>query len=375
MLLHMLLPSHLKGKSLKKYYDWAAQYELRELAETGIDGVRVIHFGATLDTPGRSELLNMQSSASYQGCPFCFHAWDRGLRIKPDFCGARSFLPLDSPWREAEIVVDEDVYMFKCVETRSPPLKRTTQTTAECVACATAKKPFCGHKGTPMQSLWPGFHWDWCLADWMHDLKCFCVMCLRTLVGNHSSHGMYKGWDYDVKHREECEVNGIFPQVWDLEGSLPWRLTREQVQMLDERVRRMWWPHYRDKLHSKGFSFWKKTKNCWKSKHKLTILLVLLPTLLCGCVPAVHRAIMKIVFALRRLDGLVLSLAEAKKRGVQPESHVLPKGILKSVNRDLILGIVMLEGCFPVSILNTTLHHILHYGEQTDRNGCLRWFT
>ena len=60
MLLLMLLPAHLKGQAAKKYYDFAATYELNRLHTRGVYGVRVVTFGTTLDTPGRAEMLNMQ---------------------------------------------------------------------------------------------------------------------------------------------------------------------------------------------------------------------------------------------------------------------------------------------------------------------------
>ena len=168
---------------------------------------------------------------------------------------------------------------------------------------------------------------------------------------------------------------GVFPQVWDGTQPLPWRLSKDARELLNRRVVNMWCPHYRDKLHRRGKSFWLKPKHCWKRKHKLTIFLVFLPTLLRDLVPEVHRAILKMVFALRRLDGLVISINEAKRIGVLPGSHVLPKGIIDSVTEDLILGIIMLEGCLPLTLLNTTLHHLLHFGEQTSANGCLRSVT
>ena len=58
--LQCLIPSTLKGKAAKKYYDFAADFEINRLHTTGIDGVRVIVFGTTLDTPGRRELLALQ---------------------------------------------------------------------------------------------------------------------------------------------------------------------------------------------------------------------------------------------------------------------------------------------------------------------------
>ena len=60
MVLHMLIPSTLKGQAAKKYYDWAAKYEMNTLHTYGVDGFRVLIFGMTLDTPGRRELLQLQ---------------------------------------------------------------------------------------------------------------------------------------------------------------------------------------------------------------------------------------------------------------------------------------------------------------------------
>ena len=376
MLLHMLLPSKLKGESLKKYYDWAASYELNDLYTSGVEGVKVVQFGNTMDTPGRSELLAMKSSQSYQGCPHCFHSWEPGLVRKPVFWGARCFLPRGSPYRECECNIDEQTYIYKCKETRAKPATRTTQTAAECVSKIRGKKQVCGHKGVPMQSEWPAFSWFWSVCDWMHDIKCCCEMVLKTLVGP-GSHGMYKPWQsrrYDTKHRAECKAYGIFPEVWDGTKPFPWRLSKEQLRILNDRVVNMWCPHYRDKLFKGKTSFWKKSMYCWKTKHKLNIFLVLLPTLLRGCVPVVHRALLRLIFALRRLDGLVVSIDEAIRLGICPGSHAFPKGTLEHVMKDLILGVVMLEGCFPITILNTTLHHILHFAEQTGMFGVLRWF-
>ena len=60
MVLHMLILASLKGQAAKKYYDWAANYEMNALHTHGVNGVRVSVFGMTLDTPGRRELLQLQ---------------------------------------------------------------------------------------------------------------------------------------------------------------------------------------------------------------------------------------------------------------------------------------------------------------------------
>ena len=57
ILLLMLMPSGLKGQAQKKYFDFAAKFELHELYHKGIDGVKCKVFATSIDTPGRAELL------------------------------------------------------------------------------------------------------------------------------------------------------------------------------------------------------------------------------------------------------------------------------------------------------------------------------
>ena len=56
ILLLMLLPEGL-GEGQKKYYDFAATFELNELYHNGVSGVKVKVFSSSLDTPGRAEFL------------------------------------------------------------------------------------------------------------------------------------------------------------------------------------------------------------------------------------------------------------------------------------------------------------------------------
>ena len=57
MFLMMLLPVNAKGYGLKKYFDFAATFELNSLYHTGVSGIKVKIFSLSLDTPGRHELL------------------------------------------------------------------------------------------------------------------------------------------------------------------------------------------------------------------------------------------------------------------------------------------------------------------------------
>lgn len=132
-----------------------------------------------------------------------------------------------------------------------------------------------------------------------------------------------------------------------------------------------------DILHKDGFSFWKKsyTKCAPKCKDKMYIFLVLLPTLLHGFVPAVHRAICTLVYGLRLLDGHVYSANEASDLGVTFGAHVLKKTTVEHARPLVLLGLVLLEGSFPVSHLNPALHHLVHYPDMVARIGVLRWYS
>ena len=135
-------------------------------------------------------------------------------------------------------------------------------------------------------------------------------------------------------------------------------------------------PHYMGLLCDKNDSFWTKsyTKYAPKCKEKSYIFLVLLPTLLYGFVPAVHRAILTLVYGLRLLDGQVFSIFEATKLGITFGSHALKKTVIADAKRLIILGLVMLEGSFPISHLNPALHHLVHYADMAALIGCLRWY-
>ena len=80
-----------------------------------------------------------------------------------------------------------------------------------------------------------------------------------------------------------------------------------------------------------------------------------------------------LTWALRRLDGQVVSLSEAKDLHVLPGSHIMHKRSLSALHKDLIRALVLLEGSLPPNHLNPILHHLVHYAEQTASNGVLRW--
>lgn len=368
----MLVPDKLKGLVVKKFYDFAAHYEMNRLHDVGVNGVRLLMLGTTLDTPGRRELLNMQSVNAFYPCPYCLHTWAPGLR-RQVYAGYRRFLPENSPWRRGRFRYKGCTYWFRGgTETKPRPMSRTDRTVREMLCMARAsRRPFCGHKGPPLLQSWRT-DWGRSCADWMHDLKCMTGMLLSALVGDVFE---YK-WNKDASHRKDCKAYNLFPGFQN-GGPPPWRLSRQEVKLLDLLVRTMMLPRYTDPLHHHQHSFFTHPDRVWKARHKLYVFLVLLPTCLhFTSVRAVHHALLVLVDALRHLDGQTISIAEAIRRGVEPGERVLEHTrVLLQWEEQLIRGLVLLEGSFPIDHLNPALHHLTHYPMIVFRFGVLLWFS
>ena len=320
LLIHFLIPPHLKGQKAKKYYDWIGVNEVTPLYRIGVDGVRVIIHGDTLDTPGRRELLNMQAVSAFYPCPHCIHNWQPGVRGQV-YGGYRRFLEIGSPWGSKTFTFRGQRYEFRDVETRPPAKVRNDRNVALMAERGTPARPFLGHKGKPFLEQWEGVDWEGSTCDKMHDMKLACEMALKCMVGNRSPNGFYKKWttaSKDSKHRLDCIAYDIFPSFHVPDSSPPWRLSREQLNVCDLRVRSMWWPHYIDPLAFGGHSFWTHSDRVWKAAHKAYALLVIIPTCLRGCVPALHTALLVFVTAVCRLGGEVACYHEARRRGFIP---------------------------------------------------------
>ena len=275
IMLFMLLPQELKTAQTRKYYDWSSKFELNRLHTHGVSGVRMVVYGTSLDSPGRAELLQVQSHSAIYGCPFCYINFDAGISSKPVYGGFRRFLGAEDPWRQRQFEFQGLVFQFADVEVRQTPQKRTTRSALECSELAMRwSRPFRGHKAAPLICRWPSFCWEMHASDIMHDIKCVCDGTLTCLVGR-GKHGKYALWTRDQYHRTYCRVHNIFQQVHDETNPLPWRLSGEDVNVLDTRVNSMWWPHYTEIPLKNGFSFWTKTNSFWKASHKKLIWMVL----------------------------------------------------------------------------------------------------
>ena len=292
--------------------------EITPLHRDGVQGVRVIVYGNTLDTPGRREVLNMQAVTAFYPCPHCLHSWQPGLRAQV-YGGYRRFLPLDSPWRGTRFTFMGLTYEFKDVETRPPPTRRTDTNVRAMIGRARPNRPFLGHKGDHFLAQWEGVDWSGNFCDKMHDIKLLCEMSCKGLVGAHSSQGMYKSWATkrkDASHRQDCRAYNIFADFHsNADSPPPWRLSKEEVDLCDRRVQSTWWPHNMDAPCFGGHSFWTHSDRMWKAKHKRYVFLTVIPTCLHGCsVLEVHTALLVLISALRRLGGEVICIVEARRR-------------------------------------------------------------
>ena len=351
----------------------------------------------------------MKHSQAYQSCCVCTHSFTPGLAKACDFDGFRRFLAVNSRGRMRRIRSNGQTYEFSEVERRPLPQHRDNKFVRECLqAGRQLRMNLLGHKHAPLIAKWPGFDW-WRInvPELMHDSKIFTEMLLKILVGK-GSDGMYKYWSLDKEHRAQSEARGVFKSIWiqssGANAPLPWfvgrdnrhscidlkqithhshpltlkhhnrRLTKEQINMLDGRMSNTVWPHYIDRMYYKGYSFWKRPNRIWKMIRKVRLLYYILPTQLRGVVPAVRHALRTFVWAMRRLEGQVYSYDEAVRINLVPGSRAVDKAEIAKMHRDLVLGLVLFEGCLPAMHLNPGMHHFVHYAEYVRTHGPLRIF-
>ena len=110
----------------------------------------------------------------------------------------------------------------------------------------------------------------------------------------------------------------------------------------------------------------------WKIRRKFRLMFFLLVPQLRDQVPAVRHALNLFVWSIRRVLGQVHSYDEAtRKLNILPGSRTLSSADFDEIQRDLVLSLVLLEGCLPLSELNPALHHFEHYVEYARTHGLL----
>lgn len=100
MLLFMLLQQSIKQEQQRKYFDFAAKFELNEMFTTGIDGIKIKVFSTSMDTKGREELSGIFSVFYFFAfliiCVCCRHA---GMPSLSKLSSVHPFVePADITW-------------------------------------------------------------------------------------------------------------------------------------------------------------------------------------------------------------------------------------------------------------------------------------
>lgn len=189
--------------------------------------------------------------------------------------------------------------------------------------------------------------------DIAHNYARVFVMLRKLLLGTGDVH--------DRMNRAECELLNVFPDTWlGSDGVLHWRLSDEDVKLVDARVRTLVYPHSCVRVGTLHRSFWTDSQCAWKMKERMFALLVVMPTCLRGCVPPIHRAFIKLVWGLRILDGDTHSYNQCVRLGIEPGTHCLQKSRIDTAHKLIITGLSMLEGCIPVSYYPNPNPHNIH---------------
>jgi len=106
----------------------------------------------------------------------------------------------------------------------------------------------------------------------------------------------------------------------------------------------------------------------------LFCLLSILPTCLRGFAKASHLALLHIADALTQLNGACMSVWQCRQLGIcVNDKRVVDESRITALGQQLLKGLIMLEGSFPVAHLNPILHSLVHFAAETARVGSLAW--
>ena len=103
---------------------------------------------------------------------------------------------------------------------------------------------------------------------------------------------------------------------------LPWRLTKEAMDVVDRRVRNIVYPHGIPTVADANNSFVKDMGRVWRTRDRLVALLTVLPTASRGYIPALRAGIRKLVWGLKLLEGRCMTVNEAHESNCEAGCHL-----------------------------------------------------
>ena len=101
--------------------------------------------------------------------------------------------------------------------------------------------------------------------------------------------------------------------------------------------------------------------------------MIILPTVLRGFIPAFRRGLCYFALGLQMLKGQVYSYNKCVHLNVEPGSKCLDPKLINKIKAFFTLGIAMIEGAIPPSVLKPSLHTVGHYPDHAALFGILWW--
>ena len=123
---------------------------------------------------------------------------------------------------------------------------------------------------------------------------------------------------------------------------LPWRLTKEAVARIEDRIKSIIYPHGIDGCSNDDGSFMNGFRS-WRAADRILALLVILPTVLRDYLPELRAGIRKFVLGLRILKGRCVNGAEAYEFGVTGGSTPLTPADIDKAESLIIEGLSMID--------------------------------
>lgn len=127
------------------------------------------------------------------------------------------------------------------------------------------------------------------------------------------------------------------------DAPLPWRLTKESIKRIEERIKNIIYPHGIDGCSNDDGSFINGFRS-WRAADRILALFVILPTVLRDYIPELRAGIRKFVLGLRILQGRCINGKEAYEFGVTAASTPLTPTDIDKAETLIIEGLSMIDG-------------------------------
>ena len=162
--------------------------------------------------------------------------------------------------------------------------------------------------------------------------------------------------------REELQELGSRLVIARGKNPLPWRLTKQAVARVDDRVMAIVYPHGPSGCSDNKSGFFRNFSCISRSSQKILALLVIMPTVLRDYVPHFRGGMRSFVWGMRLLQGRCLSAAECVAQKMTIGSRPLGKKDIDSAELLIAEGMSKFAGANILSYnsVYVCLSHVTH---------------